>query len=191
GGLSRVRPDDLAAHAVAALLERTPDLEPARVDEVLFGDANQAGEDNRNVARMAWLLNGLPTTVPGATINRLCGSSLDAAMQASRTIETGDASIMLVGGVESMSRAPWVMLKTERGFPREHQQLHSSTLGWRMVNPKMPEQWTISLGASAEKLAGMYGIERREQDEFALRSHQRAVAAWDSGFYGQWVVPVS
>jgi len=190
GGLSQVRPDDLAAHVVATLLERTPSLDPVRVDEVLFGDANQAGEDNRNVARMAWLLNGLPTSVPGATINRLCGSSLDAAMQASRMIETGDTSTVVVGGVESMSRAPWVMLKTERAFPREHQQLHSSTLGWRMVNPRMPEQWTLSLGESAEKLAGMYGIERQAQDEFALRSHRRAVAGWESGFYGQWVVPV-
>ena len=190
GGLAAVRPDDLAAHVVGALLERLPDLDPARVDDVLFGDANQAGEDNRNVARMAWLLNGLPTSVPGATINRLCGSSLDAAMQASRAIEAGDASVVLVGGVESMSRAPWVLLKTERPYPREHQQLHSSTLGWRMVNPQMPEQWTISLGESAEKLAGLYGIGRREQDEFALRSHQRAVAAWEGGFYGGWVVPV-
>jgi acetyl-CoA acetyltransferase family protein len=190
GGLAGVRPDDLAAHAVRALIDRLPDLDPQRVDDVLFGDANQAGEDNRNVARMAWLLNDLPTSVPGATINRLCGSSLDAAMQASRAIETGDASIVVVGGVESMSRAPWILLKTERAYPREHQQLHSSTLGWRMVNPRMPEQWTISLGASAEKLAGLYGIDRAAQDEFALRSHQRAVAAWDSGFYGQWVVPV-
>jgi acetyl-CoA acyltransferase len=190
GGLSHVRPDDLGAHVVRALLERAPALDPAQVDDVLFGDANQAGEDNRNVARMAWLLGGLPTSVPGATINRLCGSSLDAAMQASRMIEGGDASIVLVGGVESMSRAPWIMLKTERPFPREHQQLHSSTLGWRMVNPEMPEQWTISLGASAEKLAGIYGVTREAQDEFALRSHQRAFAAWESGFYEQWVVPV-
>ena len=190
GGLAAVRPDDLGAHVVRALISRFPDLEPERVDEVLFGDANQAGEDNRNVARMAWLLNGLPTGVPGATINRLCGSSLDAAMQGSRAIETGDASVVLVGGVESMSRAPWVMLKTERPYPREHQQLHSSTLGWRMVNPRMPEQWTISLGASAEKLAGLYGVGRQEQDEFALRSHQRAVAAWEDGFYARWVVPV-
>jgi len=191
GGLSHVRPDDLAAHVVGALLERAPRLDPERVDDVLFGDANQAGEDNRNVARMAWLLNGLPTSVPGATINRLCGSSLDAAMQASRAIETGDASLVLVGGVESMSRAPWVLLKTERPFPREHQQLHSSTLGWRMVNPRMPERWTISLGQSAEKLAGIYSISREAQDEFALRSHRRALAAWESGFYGEWVVPVA
>jgi acetyl-CoA acetyltransferase family protein len=190
GGLAGVRPDDLAAHAVGALLERFPELEPGRVDEVLFGDANQAGEDNRNVARMAWLLNGLPTSVPGATINRLCGSSLDAAMQASRSIEVGDASLVLVGGVESMSRAPWVVLKPERGYPREHQQLHSSTLGWRMVNPKMPERWTISLGQSAEKLAQIYGISREAQDEFALRSHQRALAGWESGYYPGWVIPV-
>jgi acetyl-CoA acetyltransferase family protein len=190
GGLAGVRPDGLAAHAVRALLDRSPDLDPARVDDVLFGDANQAGEDNRNVARMAWLLNGLPTSVPGATINRLCASSLEAAGQASRAIETGDASIMVVGGVESMSRAPWVLLKTERPFPRDHQQLWSTTLGWRMVNPRMPEQWTISLGASAEKLAGLYSISREAQDEFALRSHQLAQSAWESGFYEQWVVPV-
>ncbi len=190
GGLSHVRPDDLGAHVVRALLDRAPELDPARVDDVLFGDANQAGEDNRNVARMAWLLNDLPTSVPGATINRLCGSSLDAAMQASRAIEVGDASIVVVGGVESMSRAPWVLLKTERPFPREHQELHSSTLGWRMVNPKMPPQWTISLGQSAEKLAGLYGVTREAQDRFALRSHHRAMVAWEEGFYPRWVVPV-
>jgi acetyl-CoA acetyltransferase family protein len=190
GGLAHVRPDDLGAHVVRALLDRAPALDPGRVDDVLFGDANQAGEDNRNVARMAWLLNGLPTSVPGATVNRLCASSLEAAAQASRAIEVGDASIVLVGGVESMSRAPWVMLKTERPFPREQQQLYSSTLGWPMVNPRMPEQWTISLGASSEKLAGMYGISREAQDEFALRSHQRALAAWEQGFYEDWVAPV-
>jgi hypothetical protein len=190
GGLAGVRPDDLAAHVVGALLARAPSLDPARVDDVLFGDANQAGEDNRNVARMAWLLNDLPTSVPGSTINRLCGSSLDAAMQASRMIECGDASLVLVGGVESMSRAPWVLLKTERPFPREHLQLHSSTLGWRMVNPRMPERWTISLGRSAEKLAQIYSISRESQDEFALRSHRRALAAWDNGFYAEWVVPI-
>jgi acetyl-CoA acetyltransferase family protein len=190
GGLSGVRPDDLGAHAVRALLDRAPELDPASIDDVLFGDANGAGEDNRNVARMAVLLAGLPTSIPGATINRLCGSSLDAAMQASRMIEGGDASIVVVGGVESMSRAPWILLKPERAFPRGHEQLHSSTLGWRMVNPEMPEQWTISLGESAEKLARIYEISREAQDEFALRSHQRAGAAWDQGFYGEWVVPV-
>ena len=190
GGLATVRPDDLAAHVVRALLDRTPDLEPERVDEVMFGDANQAGEDNRNVARMAWLLNDLPTSIPGSTINRLCGSSLDAAMQASRTIETGEADVVLVGGVESMSRAPWILLKPERAFPAQQQELYSSTLGWRMVNPNMPEEWTISLGQSAEKLAGIYKVSREAQDEFALRSHKNAQAAWESGFYGEWVVPV-
>jgi len=190
GSLAKVRPDDLGAHVVKALLDRSPNLEPERVDEVLFGDANQAGEDNRNVARMAWLLNELPTSVPGSTINRLCGSSLDAAMQASREIETGEAEVVLVGGVESMSRAPWILLKPERAFPAQQQELHSSTLGWRMVNPNMPDQWTISLGASAEKLAGIYKVSREAQDEFALRSHQRAQAAWDGGFYGEWVIPV-
>ena len=190
GGLAAVRPDDLAAHVVRALLDRVPELDPEQVDEVLFGDANQAGEDNRNVGRMAWLLNDLPTSVPATTINRLCGSSLDAAMQASRLIEVSDSSIALVGGVESMSRAPWVMLKTERPYPQQHQQLHSTTLGWRMVNPRMPERWTISLGASAEKLAGLYDVSREAQDEFALRSHRLAQAGWDDGFYGGWVVPV-
>ncbi len=190
GGLAGIRPDDLGAHVVRALLDRTPALDPERIDDVVFGDANQAGEDNRNVGRMAALLAGLPTSVPGATVNRLCGSSLDAAMQASRAIEGGDASLVLVGGVESMSRAPWVMLKPEHGYPRQHEQLYSTTLGWRMVNPSMPEQWTISLGQSAEKLAGMYEIPRAAQDQFALRSHRNAVAAWEDGFYEQWVIPV-
>jgi acetyl-CoA acetyltransferase family protein len=190
GALSGARPDDLAAHVVRALVDRQPELDPGRIDDVIFGDANQAGEDNRNVARMATLLAGLPTAVPGATVNRLCGSSLDAAMQASRSIETGDASTVLVGGVESMSRAPWVLLKPERGFPRQVEELHSTTLGWRMVNPEMPKQWTIALGASAEKLAGMHAISREAQDRFALRSHQLATAAWDAGFYDKWVVPV-
>jgi len=190
GALAGVRPDDLAAHVVRALVARTPDLDPARIDDVLFGNANGAGEDNRNVARMAVLLAGLPTSVTGATVNRLCGSSLDAAMQASRAIETGDASLVLVGGVESMSRAPWVLLKPERGYARTDQELYSTTLGWRMVNPEMPERWTISLGKSAEKLATMHEISREAQDEFAARSHRRAAAAWEDGFYDDWVVPV-
>ncbi len=190
GGLAGVRPDDLGAHVVKSLIERAPDLDHERIDEVIFGDANQAGEDNRNVARMAILLAGLPTSIPGSTVNRLCGSSLDAAMQASRQIETGEADVVLVGGVESMSRAPWVLLKTEKPYPRGHEQLYSTTLGWRMVNPNMPEQWTISLGESAEKLAEIYEIPREAQDEFALRSHQRAAAAWDDGFYAEWVIPV-
>jgi acetyl-CoA acetyltransferase family protein len=186
GALARTRPDDLAAHVVRTLVERAPGLDPAQIDDVFFGDANGAGEDNRDVARMAVLLAGLPTSVPGTTINRLCGSSLDASMQASRAVETGDASLALVGGVESMSRAPWVMLKPERGFPAGAGELASTTLGWRLVNPEMPEQWTISLGASTEKLAGIYGIGRAEQDEFALRSHRLAAAAWENGFYDGW-----
>ena len=190
GALAGVRPDDLGAHAVRALLERAPQLDPETIGDVLFGNANGAGEDNRNVARMAVLLAGLPTSVPGATVNRLCGSSLDAAMEASRAIETGDASVVLVGGVESMSRAPWVLLKPERGFARTNQELFSTTLGWRMVNPEMPEQWTISLGASAEKLAGLHGVTREDQDAWAVRSHRVAAAAWDGGRYADWVVPV-
>src|SRR3954453_23467393 len=190
GGLAGVRPDDLGAHVVRALLERSPQLDPERIDDVIFGDANGAGEDNRNVARMAALLAGLPTSVPGATVNRLCGSSLEATIQAARAIETGDTEIMVAGGVESMSRAPWVMLKPERAFPAGHEQLWSTTLGWRMVNPEMPDRWTISLGESAEKLAGLYSVGREAQDEFAARSHRNAAQAWDDGFYGSWVVPV-
>jgi acetyl-CoA acetyltransferase family protein len=190
GALAGVRPDDLAARAVRSLLARAPDLDPAQIDDVTFGDANGAGEDNRNVGRMAVLLAGLPTSVPANTVNRLCGSSLDAAMQASRAIETGDADLMLVGGVESMSRAPWVLLKPERPYPRGHETLHSTTLGWRMVNPEMPEEWTISLGESTEKVAELYGITREASDEFAVLSHQRAAKAWDDGFYADWVIPV-
>jgi acetyl-CoA acetyltransferase family protein len=190
GALARVRPDDMAAHVVRELVSRSPELDPGKVDDVMFGDANQAGEDNRDVARMASLLAGLPTSVPGTTINRLCGSSLDAAMQASRAIEAGDASLVLVGGVESMSRAPSVLLKPEKAFATGEQTLHSTTLGWRMVNPRMPDRWTISLGASTEKLARIHGVGREAQDEFALRSHQLTDAAWNAGFYDDWVVPL-
>src|SRR6201996_8179633 len=189
GALAKTRPDDLAAHALRALLDRVPGLDPGAIDDVLLGDANGAGEDNRDVARMAVLLAGLPTSVPGATVNRLCGSSLEAAIEASRAIETGDAEIVVAGGVESMSRAPWVMAKPGRGYPAGHETLHSTTLGWRMVNPAMPEQWTISLGASAEKLATMHDVSRDEQDAFALRSHRAAARAWDEGVLTE-VVPV-
>lgn len=181
GALAGVRPDDLATAALSALLERVPSLDPARIDDVILGDANASGEDNRDVARMAVLLAGLPTSVTGVTVNRLCGSSLEAAIQASRAIVCGDAEIIVAGGVESMSRAPWVLLKPERTYPAGHETLYSSTLGWRMVNPKMPAGWTISLGQSAEKLAGLYGISREAQDAFALRSHQLAARAWDEG----------
>ncbi|HSO99401.1 MAG TPA: thiolase family protein [Solirubrobacteraceae bacterium] len=188
GALSGVRPDDLARHVIAALAERG--LDPERVDEVIFGDANQAGEDNRNVARMAVLLAAWPTSVPGSTINRLCGSSLDGAMQASRAIETGDMSCVVVGGVESMSRAPRVLLGAETPYARGNQTLHSTTLGWRMVNPAMPERWTISLAASTEKLAAVHRVDRSAQDEFAARSHRLTAQAWDVGFYSDWVIPV-
>jgi acetyl-CoA acyltransferase len=181
GALSGIRPDDLAAYALTGLLERSPNLDPARIDDVLLGNANGAGEDNRNVARMAVLLAGLPTSVPGATINRLCGSSLEASIQASRAIEAGDAALIVAGGVESMSRAPWVLPKPGKGFPAGSETLYSTTLGWRMVNPEMPEQWTISLGQSAEKLAGMYDVSREAQDAFALRSHELAARAFDAG----------
>jgi acetyl-CoA acetyltransferase family protein len=190
GALAAVRPDDLAAHAVRSLLERSPDLDPAAVEDVILGDANQAGEDNRNVARMAALLAGMPTSVPGSTVNRLCGSGLDAAIGASRAVAAGDASLMIAGGVEAMSRAPWVLQKPERGYPRGHETLHSTTLGWRMVNPAMPERWTISLGESAELLADRYGISREAQDAFAVKSHRRAAAAWDAGVYDDQVVAV-
>jgi acetyl-CoA acyltransferase len=188
--LAGVRPDDLAAGVLAELVSRHPELDLSAIDEVLLGDANAAGEDNRNVARMASILAGFPTSVPGATLNRLCGSSLEAVIQASRAVETGDADLVIAGGVESMSRAPWVMLKPSRGYPAGHETLHSTTLGWRMVNPRMPSQWSVSLGETAEILADRYDISRQEQDEFALRSHRLAAAAWDNGIYDGEVVPV-
>jgi acetyl-CoA acetyltransferase family protein len=190
GALAGVRPDDLAAHVLRSLVDRSPRLDPVRIDEVLFGDANQAGEDNRNVARMAVLLAGLPPSVPGATVNRLCASGLDAVLQAARTIAVGDASVMVAGGVESMSRAPWVLPKPARGFPRGDETLHSTTLGWRMVNPAMPRQWTASLGEGAEILAEEYAIGREAQDAFALRSHELTLRAWKDGLYADQVVQV-
>ncbi|HXA30404.1 MAG TPA: thiolase family protein [Candidatus Angelobacter sp.] len=191
GALAGVRPDDLAAQVVRGLMARVPEVEPGQIDDVWFGDANGAGEDNRNVARMAVLLAGLPPSVPGATVNRLCGSGMEAVMDASRAVAVGDASVAIAGGVESMSRAPWVMLKPESGYPRGHETLHSTTLGWRMVNPRMPQQWTVSLGEGAEILASMFEVSRQEQDEFALRSHRNAAAAWDSGVFDDEVLPVA
>jgi len=190
GALSAVRPDDLAALVIERLVARHPELDPARIDDVYFGNGNGAGEENRNVARMASLLAGLPTSVPGATVNRLCGSGMEAAIDASRAIAAGDASLCIAGGVESMSRAPWVIQKPERGFARGHETMHSTTLGWRMVNPRMPGQWTVSLGEGAELLADRYSISREEQDAFAVRSHQRAHAAWERGAFADEVVPV-
>ncbi|WP_180686166.1 thiolase family protein [Streptomyces gossypiisoli] len=190
GALSGVRPDDLAAGVLRALVERSPGLDPARIDDVLFGNANGAGEDNRNVARMAVLLAGLPVGVPGATVNRLCGSGMEAVIQAARAIALGDASVAIAGGVESMSRAPWVLPKPDRAFPAKDQQLHSTTLGWRMVNPRMPGEWTIPLGESAELVGAKYGVTREEQDAFALASHRNAAAAWRDGLYSGEVVAV-
>ncbi|MER5483621.1 thiolase family protein [Streptomyces sp. NPDC002812] len=189
GALAGVRPDDLAAHVVRALVDRTPALDPARIDDVVFGDANGAGEDNRDVARMAVLLAGLPVTVPGVTVNRLCGSGLEAVVQAARAIALGDASVAIAGGVESMSRAPWVVQKPERAFPAGHQQMWSTTLGWRMTNPRMPAEWTGSLGEGAELVADKHGITREAQDAFALESHRKAAAAWAAGQYDAEVVP--
>jgi acetyl-CoA acyltransferase len=190
GALAGVRPDDLAAHAIRTLLDRCTDLDPVAVDEVYLGDANGAGEDNRNVARMAALLAGLPTSVPGATVNRLCGSGLEAVIDASRAVAVGDADIVIAGGVESMTRAPWVVLKPAKGYPTSHEQMWNSALGWRMVNPSMPDQWTITLGLGAETLAEKYAIGRDEQDEFALGSHRRAAAAWDAGAFDAETAPV-
>ncbi|MFC3995562.1 thiolase family protein [Nocardiopsis sediminis] len=190
GELAGVRPDDLAAHAVRGLVARSPGLDPALIDDVVFGDANGAGEDNRNVARMAALLAGLPASVPGATLNRLCGSGLEAVIAANRAVAVGDASLVLAGGVESMSRAPWVLTKPAKGFPTGHETLHSTTLGWRMVNPRMPAEWTVSLGECTEQIADAYKIGRTEQDEFALRSHANAADAWAKGVFGDEIVPV-
>ncbi|MEU8518694.1 thiolase family protein [Streptomyces sp. NBC_01216] len=189
GALSSVRPDDLAAHVVRALVDRAPALDPARIDDVYFGDANGAGEDNRDVARMAVLLAGLPASVPGVTLNRLCGSGLEAVVQAARAIALGDASVAIAGGVESMSRAPWVFQKPERAFPAGHQQMYSTTLGWRMTNPRMPAEWTVSLGEGAELIADRHGITRAQQDAFALDSHRKAATAWAEGRYDAEVVP--
>ncbi|WP_019854248.1 thiolase family protein [Actinopolyspora mortivallis] len=189
-GLAEVRPDDLAAHTVRELVRRHPELDPEQLCDVLFGDANGAGEDNRNVARMAVLLAGLPTSVPGATVNRLCGSGLEAVIEGSRLVQTGDGELVLAGGVESMSRAPWVLPKPGHAYPRGHETLHSTTLGWRMVNPRMPERWTVSLGESADLLAESYGIDRSAQDTFAVRSHEKADAAWRNGLFADEVVPV-
>ncbi len=190
GALAGVRPDDLAATALRGVLDKAPDLDPATVGEVVWGNANGAGEDNRNVGRMAVLLAGLPVSVPATTVNRLCGSSLDAAMMASRTVETDDADVVVAGGVESMTRAPWVLPKPSRAFPAGNVTAVSTTLGWRLVNERMPKEWTISLGECNEQVADSHGISRERQDEFAARSHVLADAAWSAGFYDELVVPV-
>ncbi|WP_329529826.1 thiolase family protein (plasmid) [Streptomyces sp. NBC_01450] len=190
GALASVRPDDLAAHAIRELLARSPRLDPARIADVYFGNANGAGEENRNVGRMAALLAGLPTSVPGVTVNRLCASGLEAVIQAARAIAVGDASIAVAGGVESMTRAPYVLPKNDRPFPAGHAELYSTTLGWRMVNPKMDPQWTIPLGESAELIADKHKISREQQDEFALSSHQKAAKAHNDGLFEPELAPV-
>ncbi|MGW7353961.1 thiolase family protein [Streptomyces sp. NPDC054784] len=189
GALAGVRPDDLAAHVVRALLDRTPDLDPALVGDVVFGNANGAGEENRNVGRMAVLLSGLPLTVPGSTVNRLCASGLEAVVQAARAVAVGDATAVIAGGVESMSRAPWVVPKPERAFPAGAPEMYSTTLGWRMVNERMRPEWTTSLGEGAELVADKHKITREEQDRFAADSHRKAAAAWRDGLYDGEVVP--
>jgi acetyl-CoA acetyltransferase family protein len=188
-GLAGVRPDDLAAVVMRAIVDRNG-VDPAALDDVIFGDANQAGEDNRDVARFGALLAGFPSSVPGVTVNRLCGSSVEAVIQASRSIEAGDDSLILAGGVESMSRAPFVLEKATKPFPSGNQQLWNTSIGWRMVNPRLRADWTISNGESADKLAEIYHISREAQDHFAVRSHRLAAAAWDGGRYDTEIVQV-
>ena len=190
GALASVRPDDLGATVLSSLVARNDSLDPKRIDDVVFGNSNGAGEENRNVARMSLLLADLPVVVPGTTVNRLCGSGMEALSQASRAIEVGDAAIVVSGGVESMTRAPYVVQKAERAFPREHTQMYSTTLGWRMENSKMPAQWRVALGEGAEILVDEFHISRDAQDEFALASHLRAQRAWHEGFFDDEVTLV-
>jgi 3-oxoadipyl-CoA thiolase len=190
GALADVRPDDLAARVIGAAVERNG-IDPARVDDVYFGDGNQAGEDNRNVARMGALLAGLPVETPGATVNRLCASGLEASNQAARAIRVGDADLVLAGGVESMTRAPLVQLKPDRRFPRGSPEVADTTIGWRFVNPRMAERYsTEGMGETAENVAERYEVTRADQDRFALESHRRAIAAQDAGTFAREVVAV-
>jgi 3-oxoadipyl-CoA thiolase len=191
GALSGVRPDDLAAHVVRAIVERSG-VDPAEITDIYFGAANQSGEDNRDVARMAALLAGLPDSVPGATVNRLCASGLEAVNCAARAVKLGEGDFYLAGGVESMSRAPWVVGKPERGLPRGPQTMHDTTLGWRFVNPRMAELGvsTESMGETGENVAERYGVSREDQDAFALRSHRRAVAAAEAGLFAEEILPI-
>jgi 3-oxoadipyl-CoA thiolase len=189
GALSQVRPDDLAAAAIGALLERG-NLPPGRIDDVILGCANQAGEDNRNVARMALLLAGLPVEIPGQTVNRLCGSGLQAVASAAHAIRSAEGALMLAGGVESMTRAPYVMLKSGRAWDRTPPAMADSTVGWRFTNPRLPADWTISLGQTAERVAKSHGITRREQEEFAVESQRRAQAALGMRAFDDEIVPV-
>jgi 3-oxoadipyl-CoA thiolase len=189
GRLATVRPDDLAAIVLRAIVERSGVL-PTAIDDVYIGAANQSGEDNRNVARMAVLLAQLPIEVPGATVNRLCGSSLQAINSAAQAIAFGEGDVMIAGGVESMTRAPYVLPKSDAAFGRR-QRLFDTVLGWRMINPNMPEEWTIALGETAEKVAELYGIPRQEQDRFAAESQAKCKAAIERGAFADEIVPVS
>jgi len=191
GALSGVRPDDMAAHVIRATVERSG-VDPERITDVYFGAANQSGEDNRDVARMAALLAGLPQSVPGATVNRLCASGLEAVNSAARAVKAGEGAFYLAGGVESMSRAPWVVEKPERGLPRGPQTMHDTTLGWRMINPRMAALGvsTEAMGETGENVAARFGVSREDQDAFALRSHQRAVAATGAGKFAEEIVPI-
>ncbi len=189
GALAGGRPDDLAAVTLRELLIRNPSLDAALIEDVFLGNANGAGEENRDVARMAALLAGYPTSVPGTTVNRLCGSGLEAAIQAARAIETGDASLVVAGGVESMSRAPWVLPKPDRAFPHGSMTAESTSLGWRLINPRMPKEWTVSLGEATELLAERYHVGREAQDLFALESHEKAGKAWAAGRFDAEIVP--
>jgi acetyl-CoA C-acetyltransferase/acetyl-CoA acyltransferase len=191
GALAAVRPDDLAAHVIRALMGRFPGVDPAAVDDVLLGCANQAGEDNRNVARMAGLLAGLPESVPGSTVNRLCGSGLDAVATAARAIRAGEADLLIAGGVESMSRAPFVLPKAASPYARTPE-IHDSTLGWRFVNPEMQARYgTDSMPDTAENVAAEYAVSRADQDAFALRSQQRAAKAQADGRFAAEIAPVT
>ncbi|TMB86373.1 MAG: thiolase family protein [Chloroflexi bacterium] len=190
GQLKDVRPDDLAAIAIKEACDRAG-VKPADVADVILGCANQAGEDNRNVARMALLLAGFPVEVPGQTVNRLCGSGMQAAITAAREIQSGAADVVVAGGVESMTRAPWVMPKPDNAFPRGQQTVYDTAIGWRLVNPKMAQMYgTLQMGETAERVAQKYEVSREDQDAFALRSHQRAVAAQKSGRLAEEIVPV-
>ena len=189
GALAAVRPDDLAAGLIEALIARSG-LDPALLDDVVFGCTNQAGEDNRNVARMALLRAGLPVEVPGQTVNRLCGSGMQAVLSAFHAIRAGEGEVFLAGGVESMSRAPWVLLKPETSYPRGAPEVADTVLGWRFANPALPPEWTIALGETAEVVAGEKGVTREEQDRFALESQRRAAAAIGEGRFQDEIVPV-
>lgn len=190
GALARVRPDDLAAASLRAILART-DIDPAAIDDVLLGAANQSGEDNRNVARLALLLAGIPVTVPGQTVNRLCGSGLQAIVSASQAIRSDEGICFIAGGVESMSRAPWVMLKPDTAFPRGAPAVADTTLGWRFANPNFPAEWLISMGETAEEVARRCRISREDQDAFALESQRRTAAAITANRFDDEIVPVA